>query len=106
MAIEVVDKGSLLMNGSEQDLFPSQTELLNYSTKIFFDELITGDEIVIRVYDLDEETLTEKIYRIDRVTGLQSSSRLVNWIPSSSYRVTVQQVTGVFRTITWALYKA
>lgn len=104
MAPTLVDSNELLMNGTEQPLFPSQVGLKHYSTKIFFDEMVLGDEIIIRVYDLDEFGTVEKIYRTERVQGLQKSNRLINWIPSSSYRVTCQQVTGTSKTITWALY--
>lgn len=104
MAPELVDNNELLMNGTEQELFPSQIGLKHYTTKIFLDEMVSGDEITIRVYDLDEFAGVEKIYRTELVQGAQKSNRLINWIPSSSYRVTCEQVTGAFKTITWALY--
>jgi len=105
MALELVLSDALLMNGSQQDLFPSQIGLKHYSTKIFFDELAAGDEILIRVFDLDENAAIEKEYRTFPVEGPQTSPmQLVNWIPSSSYRVTCEQVSGSFKTITFALY--
>lgn len=105
MALELVDNDELLMNGTEQELFPSQTGLKHYSTKIFFDELEAGDEITVRVYDLDEFAVTEKKYRTEHVEGAQINPELLfNWIPSSSYRITCQQITGSNKTITWALY--
>lgn len=105
MALELVTSGSLLMNGTEQDLFPSQIGLLHYSTKIFFDELVNGDEITIRVFDEDVDTSTEKIYRTTSIQGVQLNPEvLINWMPSSSYRVTCQQTVGSNKTITFALY--
>jgi len=105
MALELVSSDSLLMNGTEQELFASQVGLKHYSTKIFFDALAAGDEIMIRVYDLDEDAATEKKYRTTIVRGTQENPEvLVNWMPSSSYRVTCQQVAGSNKTITWALY--
>lgn len=105
MVLELVDNGELLMNGTEQDIFPSQVGLKHYSTKIFFDELVEGDEILLRIYDLDEFAATEKRYRTVTIRGLQSDpERLVNWMPSSSYRITCEQTVGVNKTITWALY--
>ena len=104
MAPTLVDSNELLMTGTEQELFPSQVGLKHYSTKIFFDEMVLGDEIIILVYDLDEFAGVEKIYRPIRVQGVQKTNRLVNWIQSSSYRVTCKQVTGTNKTITWALY--
>ena len=54
MALTVADSNELLMDGNEQDLFVKQTTLLFYETKIFFDELAAGDEIIIRVYINDD----------------------------------------------------
>jgi len=105
MALELVDNDELLMNGTEQELFPSQVGLKHYSTKIFFDELVMGDEILLRIYDLDEFAATEKKYRTVPIQGAQVNPEiLVNWMPSSSYRVTCEQIVGINKTITWALY--
>lgn len=105
MALELALSGSLLMNGTEQDLFASQVGLKHYSTKVFFDELDNGDEILIRVFDLDEDAATEKKYRTTIVRGIQDNPEiLVNWMPSSSYRITCEQISGTNRTITFALY--
>jgi len=105
MVLELVLSDALLMNGTPQDLFPPQLGLKHYSTKIFFDELAAGDEIIITVFDLDENAAIEKAYRTFPVEGPQTSPmQLVNWIPSSSYRVSCQQVSGSNKTITFALY--
>ena len=105
MVLELADNNSLLMNGTEQDLFLSKVGLKHYSTKIFFDTLVAGDEIIIRVYDEDVNSASEKKYRTAEVVGLQTNpENLINWMPSSSYRVTCQQITGTNKTITWALY--
>lgn len=95
------------MNGTEQNLFSSQVLIKHYSTKIFFDNLVAGDLIIIRVYDEDVDAGIEKKYRTTPVEGLQVDPEiLVNWIPSSSYRVTCQQTTGTNKTITFALYSS
>ena len=108
MALILADKGSQLMDGTEQNLFSSQTVLLHYSTSVFFDTLVAGDEILLRVYVKDEQTGGEKKYRTVPIEGIQiNSATIVNWITTSSYRVTAQQITqgvGGFKTITWARY--
>jgi len=105
MALELEDNDELLMNGSEQNLFASQVGLKHYSTKIFFDELVTGDEIILRIFDFDEFAGVEKLYRSVPIQGLQPTPEtLVNWMQSSSYRVTCEQISGTNKTITWALY--
>jgi len=107
MVLEIISADSLIMNGVEQELFSSQTELAHYSIKVFLDELVSGDEVLLRVYDKDEEAGVEKKYRTTEIQGFQvNPETLINWIPSSSYRVTIQQITGPNKTITWALYKS
>lgn len=107
MVLEIIDNNELLMNGTEQELFSAQTGLAHYSTKVFFDELAAGDEIVIRVYDEDLFDDTERKYRTVIVEGLQDNpEQLINWIPSTAYRVTLEQTSGTFRTISWALYSS
>lgn len=105
MALTLADKGSQLMDGTELDLFPSQIVLLHYSTTVFFDTLAAGDEILLRVYVKDEQTGGEKLYRTVPIEGLQKNpATIINWISTSSYRVTAEQITGTNKTITWARY--
>jgi len=44
--------GSVLTDGTEQDLF-DLTALQHYATWIFLDELLTGDSIQVRVFIQD-----------------------------------------------------
>lgn len=108
MVLEQADKDELLMDGNEQELFEQLTTLKHYSTKIFFDELEAGDEIIVKVLDLDDQDNMERQYRTYTIRGLQDSPEsLINWIPSSGYRITCQQIsegTGGFKTISWVLY--
>jgi hypothetical protein len=107
MALTVEAFAQLVLDGTEQDLFVSQTTLAHYSTKIFFNALAANDEVIVRVYDFDEQNSVERIYRITTVVGVQVTPELlINWIPSTSYRVTVQQTNTTFKTISWALYSA
>lgn len=107
MALTLVSNGSQLMDGTEQNLFASQTTLIHYSTKIFLEDMVANDKITIKVYDIDVNDSTEKVYRTIKTVGVQDDPVvLVNWIQSSSYRVTCQQTSGTNKTITWALYSA
>ena len=102
MALELADNNETLMDGTEQDLFTIQTVLQQYETKIFFDELTSGDEITIRVYIHDEFDNMERRYITVPVEGLQTNpGYVVNWLASSTYRVTCQQISGTNRTISW-----
>jgi len=108
MVLLLADKGEILMDGTEQELFAQVTGLKHYSTKIFFDELEAGDEITVKVLDLDEQDNQERQYRSYPIEGAQSSPEsLINWMPSSGYRITCEQITqgsGGFKTLSWALY--
>ncbi len=107
MALTLADSNELLMDGTEQDLFTKQTILQQYETHIFFDELAAGDEIEIRVYLDDEFDNMERRYTTVPVEGLQTNPAfVVNWLASSTYRVTCQQITGTNRTISWSRYTA
>ena len=103
----LVDADELLMNGTEQPLFTpaSQIGLEYYSTNLFFDELISNDEIIIRVYGLDDFAGIEKKYRTVMIKGAQKDTfTIINPILVSTYRVTCQQVSGINKTITWGLF--
>ena len=105
MALILADSDELLMDGTEQDLFVKQVGLKHYETHIFFDELQSGDEILIRVYLDDEFDNMERRYITVPVEGLQTNpAQIVNWLTSSTYRVSLEQITGTFRTISWARY--
>jgi len=106
MALILADNNELLMDGNEQDLFAKQLVLRQYETHIFFDELQAGDEILIRVYLNDDFDNAERRYITVPVEGLLTNPALVvNWLVSTTYRVTCQQITGPNRTISWSRYQ-
>ena len=106
MALTLADNNELLMDGNEQDLFVKQIGLKQYETHVFFDELQSGDEILIRVYLDDEFDNMERRYITIPIEGLQTNpATVVNWLASSSYRVSCEQITGTFRTISWSRYE-
>ena len=107
MGLEEGDKGFLNVTGSIANLFASQTVLKHYSTWIFFDNLISGDSIEITIHVNDPEAPAEKIYDIFTVKGAQTNpSVLIPFIPTDSYRVQAQTITGVNRTINWVRYES
>ena len=107
MALEISLTGSLLMNGDEQDLFLNQSELLQYETKISFANLEAGDEIVIATYIKDEHGGSTLRYRTTHIEGQQTNPiTVINWLATSIYRVSCEQITGTNRTINWALFTA
>ncbi len=106
MALTLADSDELLMDGNEQDLFVKQVVLKQYETHIFFDQLAAGDEILIRAYLDDPFDNQERRYITVPVEGLQTNPAfVVNWLASTTYRVSLEQITGTFRTISWARYE-
>lgn len=106
MALTTADQNKLLMNGNEQDLFVKQIGVKQYETHIFFDELVAEDEIIIRVYLDDPFDNAERRYRTTVIEGLQNNpATVVNWLASSTYRITCQQNIGPFKTISWVRYE-
>jgi len=99
---------TLLMNGSEQFLFPEETVLQSYQTTIFFDELQDNEEIIVKIEMNDPNIAARKRNRTIRVVGPQDDPALVlNWTATDKYRVSCTQSTeGTFRTIGWELLKA
>lgn len=99
---------TLLMDGSEQFLFPEKTVSQQYQTILFFDELQDNEQITVQIEVNDPNTGTRKKNRPIRVVGPQVAPALIlNWIGTNKYRVSCTQSTeGTFRTIGWALYTA
>ncbi len=101
-------KGSLLMDGTVQNIIPTVTGLKYYSGYIFTHNLVTGDSITFTIYVNDPQSSTERIYDQFTVSGAQTkpATFLVN-VPTDSYRVTAEQTTsgaGGFKTLTFVRY--
>ena len=94
--------GSVLTDGTEQDLF-DLTALQHYATWIFLDELLTGDSIQVRVFIQDPADASAMKKYIDvLVSGAQSNPAFyIPWTPTEQYKVSVQRFLGAEHTITW-----
>lgn len=93
---------------SEIDLFDVVSAVRNYSTKIFLDGMLSNTIMILRVYDFDTQSSSEELYDTQTFSGTQDPPEIfVPYIPTSNYRVTVEQVaTGdsVF-DVTWSRYE-
>ena len=88
-------------------LFTSQTTLKHYSTLINFHNLASGDSIEITIHTNDPQDITERIYDKFTVKGTQANPAvLIPFIPSDSFRIQAQKLTGVDREITWVRYES
>jgi len=84
--------GVKLMDGSEQTLF-IDGGLKHYATRIFFNELVAGDEIIVRVYDLNPSIPIEHTYRTVSIEGSQTDPAVeFNWLQSDHYRISCEQI--------------
>lgn len=98
----VATPGTILMDGTEQNLFASQTTLQHYATWIFFHNLLANDSIEIRVYVNDQQSALERVYDFLEIPGpVDDPAVFFPFVPTNSYRVTAKQIAGTNRTITW-----
>ena len=105
MALTEAAKGTPTV-GALADLVPTQTVLQHYATWIFFQNLTITEEYEIVVYVNDPNpTTAERIYDTFTVSGAQSDPAVfIPFIPTDSYRVTAEKISGTDRVIDWVLY--
>lgn len=107
MVLSLAGTGSVLTNGTEQELF-NITALAHYATWVFLPgAFTTGDAIVIRVYVLDNTGAVLSKYLDVQINGPQSSPAIfIPFVPANQYRVTIQRSAGTDRTYNWSRYQA
>ena len=95
--------GIVTLDGTEQNLFASQTTLQHYATWVFTNLMAAGDTIVLRVFVKDEQGAVERKYDEITVTGAQDPPAIFfPFVPTDSYRVTVERTAGTVASINWA----
>jgi len=94
------------MDGTEQILF-EYIGLAEFAGHIFLDKMEEGDSIIIRLYIKDEENGTYKLYDECIYTGVQDDPCIYvrPIIGKVGIRVTAQQITGTYKTITHQWFK-
>ena len=98
--------GSTLMDGTEQTLFES-TELGEYSGFVFLDKMESGDAITVKIYVMDVEDETYKLWISDDFSGELTvpAIRMMPVIGKVGLKVTAEQTGGTYRTITHMWFK-
>ena len=105
MVLSEQAKGSTTMDGTEQDLFTSYTNLAYYQAYVFLHNMEADDKIIIRVYVNDPQTSTERLYIETPYYGVQTdTTKYIPSLPTDSYRITCEQESGTYRAVTWILY--
>jgi hypothetical protein len=100
--------GTTTMDGTEQAIFES-TELGEYSGYIFFDKMVSGDTIIIRIYVKDPNDInkTYKKWLEDSYSGALTTPalRLEPIISKLGVKVTLQQSAGSYKQVTHTWFK-
>ena len=105
MALSETLKGTPTIDNTVNDLFASQTIRQHYATWIFFNNLTLGDSFEITIFVNDSNTPAEIIYDQFIVTDAQPTPGVfIPFVPTDSYRVTAQKLTGTDRVLDFVLY--
>lgn len=106
MTIVEGDKGSELVTSGVVDLFTSQTALKYYATYVYFQNVAASDSFEITIFVNDPQTSTERIYDQFTISGnISADAVFIPFLPTDSYRVTAQKITGTDRALTWVRYE-
>jgi len=106
MTLTEGDKGSELVTSSVVNLFVSQIGLKYYATYVYFQNIAASDSFKIIIFVNDPESATERIY--DQFTisdDISADAVFIPFLPTDSYRVTAQKITGTDRSLTWVRYE-
>lgn len=101
--------GTLTLSDTvETNLFSSQTLFRHYATNVFLHNMVVDDVLVLRIYNFDNQTITERLYDSQEFKGVQDDPDVyIPFIPSEGgYRVTAQRTSSSNITITWDRYEA
>ena len=108
MALTEGAKGSLLLDGTVQDLIATATGLKYYSGYAFLHNLVSGDSIEFVIYVYDPQSAVQRIYDKFTVTGVQTKPlAFIPNLPTQEFKVTAEQKAegaGGFKTLTFVRY--
>lgn len=100
--------GTITSNATEQNIFttdPAGDRI--YSCWINTHAMIAGDQIEVRVYQLDSQLSVMRVWQGPTViSGLQSEpSFYIHAIPTAQYRVTIKRIAGTDRAYSWTRWE-
>ena len=96
--------GSQAVTDAEVELFAAQTDEKTYWCKVFCNDMMAGDTYIIRTYVQDENASTTRVLYEDEVTFSDIEDQPTYYIPpvpTNSFRVTMEKLSGTDRTFTW-----
>ena len=98
--------GAITTDGTEQDLWDITSE--NYFAGWIFVDALTSSEILeIKVYVLDDQDSTMRLYDTFILAGVQDDpAKFIPFIATKQYKVTVDMTAGSNREISWQRIEA
>lgn len=96
--------GSQAVTSSETFLFVAITDERTYFCHIFCHNMTSGDVYDIRTYINDKNASTTRVEYKDRISFSDVENKPVYYIPpipTDSFRVSIQKISGTDRTFTW-----
>lgn len=93
--------GTITSSASEQNLFDVTADA-HFATYVFRHNMQAGDTVTIKVYVLDENTATMRLYQTESYSEVQADPALfIPFMPTKQYRVSIQRTAGTDRAYTW-----
>jgi len=93
--------GSITSSASEQTIF-DVTANEHYASFIFTQNMTASETIIIRIYVLDSNTATMRLYEEQSISGVQADpAYFVPFVPAQEYKVTIQRTAGSDKSYTW-----
>jgi hypothetical protein len=93
--------GSTTTTASEANLFDVTADK-DYSCWLFLHNMTASETFVFKVYTLDSQTSTMRMYMTQTYTGVQTEPAVfINNVPAAQYRVSQQRTAGTDRAVTW-----
>ena len=100
MTLTFVD-GTITSTASEASLF-DVTANAHYATYVNLHNMTSAETIVLKVYVLDENGATMRIFKTITLSGVQSDpAGFLSFLPAQQYKVTIQRTAGSDRAYTW-----
>ena len=109
MVLTLAQSGAVtIVNNNETELF-NVSSIKHYATWLHVNQMVAGDKLVVRVYVQDDQTPISRKYLDVEIVGSQTVPAIfIPFVPSSSYRVTIQQTEpfgGPFHTYNFQRYE-
>lgn len=104
MPYQTIDEGATLVNSSVTPLFVTKTDTdKSFSSWINLDVMESGDEYeMICLVQAPNEGASTANYFTRTFIGVQSDPNyFIPWLPTDSFGITMQKISGVDRTFNW-----